>query len=1059
MKKKTISKENKEEELLAEQKLILSEARYKKISESLTDYFYTVKINNGKAVETIHGETCLLITGYTSKDFAEDSHLWINMIPPEERDSVVSRFNRILEGEDQPPIEHRIICKDRKIRWVVDTTIPNYDLNGKLISYDGVIKDITERKDSEEKLRESEIKYREMVEQINDVIFETDLNGVFTYVSPAVHAIGNFLPSDLIGRSMKEFLDPSFQQKLEEQFQKVLSGVLESTEYKVITKNGDARWVRSSSRPILRDNHSIGLRGILTDITIQKLAEEAIRISEEQFRSTFEQAAVGMAHVTPEGKWLRVNNRLCEMLGYTKNEMLSIGFRNISHPDEHELDTMYLEKIISNELEGFSREKRYLKKDGSILWVNLSVSAHHSINGKPEYMISVIQDISDRKKAEAEKQTTYEKFINLSNEVPAFIAYLNANTLKYEYVNEVFVKSFNIPRDKIIGNHISEVIGQENFDFALDYLNQVRKGISTSYENLFNLAEGKRWLTVNYSPVFNSNGEVESITVLGNDITERKASEEIIRTSEEMFRHMFLYSALGMALVNPQFKFIRVNQALCKMFGYEENELINKSFQEITFPEDRPLGEKLVKQVLLRETETFQFEKRYIRKDGSLIWGMVSASLICDSENKPVHLVAQVQDINARKIVEEALKRSEEIFRRAFVVSPDSININRLSDGKYIQINQGFTRIMGYNEKEIVGRSSIEMNIWKNKEDREKLVEGLKNFGTVENLEAEFAAKDGTTRYGLMSATVIDLNNEKHILSITRDITDRKIVEAELEKYRNHLEELVKLRTEELDSANKELRIMIDKEKELELILRQSLEKEKELNEMKSRFISTTSHEFRTPLTSVLSSAELMQRYAEQWSDQKKNEHLERIKNSVSYLTNLLDDILTINKAESGSINFSPQLIDLKKLSEGCIEDASHLASDHHNIYLHFQLIHTEYYLDAKLMKFILNNLLSNAIKYSPDGGKVELNVSSMEGNLILEVKDEGIGIEKDDNEKVFGSFYRAKNAENISGTGLGLTIVKRAVELHHGEILVKSEAGKGTSFSVRIPIENKFSK
>jgi signal transduction histidine kinase len=280
--------------------------------------------------------------------------------------------------------------------------------------------------------------------------------------------------------------------------------------------------------------------------------------------------------------------------------------------------------------------------------------------------------------------------------------------------------------------------------------------------------------------------------------------------------------------------------------------------------------------------------------------------------------------------------------------------------------------------------------------------------------------------------------NDRFVTSFI-DITERKLAEEELEKHRNNLEELVKVRTAELEQANELLKI--------------SVEKEKELNEMKSRFLSTTSHEFRTPLTSVLSSTELLQRYGPKWSDDKKDEHFTRIIASVEYLTNLLDDILTLNRAESGKISYNPVTVDLYKFSENCLLDAEVLMTDMHELKFNYKSKQKEFQLDPKLMRFVFNNLLSNAIKYSPQGGDVTLQISSDKKHVCIEVSDEGIGIQPEDLHKIFDAFYRTKAADEISGTGLGLAILKRSVELHNGEITVESEIGKGTTFKVNIPI------
>lgn len=314
---------------------------------------------------------------------------------------------------------------------------------------------------------------------------------------------------------------------------------------------------------------------------------------------------------------------------------------------------------------------------------------------------------------------------------------------------------------------------------------------------------------------------------------------------------------------------------------------------------------------------------------------------------------------------------------------------------------------------------------------------------------------NGNTRnFDLLVSTVFVRNRDsKTVLVTIVDITDRKKAELELELYKNHLEEIVKTRTAELDHANKTLINEFEKEKEYELMLQKSLEKEKELSELKSRFISTASHEFRTPLTSVMSSAELIQRYGDNWSIEKRNNHIERIKNSVDYLTKLLDEVLTISRAETGKILFNPQMIDFYDHCIAIIQEAKLHCSDKHQFVFEYSLSKNNYMLDEKLIKFIILNLLSNAFKYSPNGGEVRLDISGGEQYITIKVKDNGIGITDADRIHLFEPFHRGKNIDEIPGTGLGLSIVQKSVEIHEGKISYNSIIGKGTTFIINIPV------
>ena len=249
----------------------------------------------------------------------------------------------------------------------------------------------------------------------------------------------------------------------------------------------------------------------------------------------------------------------------------------------------------------------------------------------------------------------------------------------------------------------------------------------------------------------------------------------------------------------------------------------------------------------------------------------------------------------------------------------------------------------------------------------------------------------------------------------------------------------------------------ITEHKRVEAEIRRNLEKEKELSELKSRFVTMTSHEFRTPLTTILSSAQLLESYGYKWPEEKKLVHLQRIQTSVNHMTNLLNDVLLIGKAEAGKLECKLVLLDLAQFCHTLVEEMQ-ISCNTHTIGFRIQNLCTEAYMDEKLLRQILGNLLSNAIKYSPQGSTVHFDLICQQEEAIFHIQDEGIGIPAADQAQLFNSFHRASNVGTISGTGLGLAIVKKSVELLAGTIVVNSEVGVGTTFTVTIPLNNRLS-
>ncbi|CAG0928949.1 Sensor protein kinase WalK [Thermoflexales bacterium] len=241
--------------------------------------------------------------------------------------------------------------------------------------------------------------------------------------------------------------------------------------------------------------------------------------------------------------------------------------------------------------------------------------------------------------------------------------------------------------------------------------------------------------------------------------------------------------------------------------------------------------------------------------------------------------------------------------------------------------------------------------------------------------------------------------------------------------------------------------------KQAEEEMLRALEKERELSTLKSRFVSLTSHEFRTPLTIILSSAEMLEYYGSVWTEERKTEHLRRIQTGVRYMTGLLDDILIIGKADAGKLEFTPKLLDVLKYCHDLIEELELADKGKHTLVFDCQSEAIEAHVDEILLRHILSNLLSNALKYSPPGSIVQFELVRRNDQVVFRIQDQGIGIPAEDQAHLFETFHRANNARNIAGTGLGMAIVKRSVDLHGGIIDVASEVGAGTTVTVTLPL------
>ncbi|GAB1541402.1 hypothetical protein NUACC21_40730 [Scytonema sp. NUACC21] len=262
-----------------------------------------------------------------------------------------------------------------------------------------------------------------------------------------------------------------------------------------------------------------------------------------------------------------------------------------------------------------------------------------------------------------------------------------------------------------------------------------------------------------------------------------------------------------------------------------------------------------------------------------------------------------------------------------------------------------------------------------------------------------------------------------------------------------------RLLSKQLAVANKKLLMEIEQRRCLEAEIRASLEQERELNELKTRFVSMVSHEFRSPLQVILSSTQMIELFSQQLSQERKQQYFQQIKQTVKKMTQLLDDVLVIGRADLGRFKASPQLVNLAELCRDLAEEILLSTNSKHTIAFVTYGNCTNACVDENLLRHILLNLLSNAVKYSSPSSTIHFVLTCLDNEAVFKIQDRGIGIPLEDQEKLFSLFHRAANVKDLPGTGLGLVIVKKCVDLYGGTISVDSELGMGTTFTVTLPL------
>jgi PAS domain S-box-containing protein len=493
--------------------------------------------------------------------------------------------------------------------------------------------------------------------------------------------------------------------------------------------------------------------------------------------------------------------------------------------------------------------------------------------------------------------------------------------------------------------------------------------------------------------------------------TDRRRTEAALRESREKYRLLVENQTDLVVKVDTEGRFQFVSPSYCRMFGKSEDQLLGKKFMPLVHEDDRESTAKAMEN-LYRPPYFVYLEQRAMTEIGWRWLGWMDTSIF-DANGNVTAIIGVGRDITEHKRMEKALRESEALFRLAFRTSPDSINLNRLDDGRFIDINDGFTNIMGYTRQEVMGRSSLSLNIWKHAEDRMRLVEGLRKTGSVENLESQFVRKDGSVVIGLMSARVLRINDEDVILTITRDITERSKMEQQLRQAQKF--------------------------------------------EAIGTLAGGVAHDFNNLLMGIQGRASLMA--ADLGPDHTYREHVEAIEAYVRSATHLTRQLLGF--ARGGKYEVKP--LDINELVRGT---ASMFGRTHKELSIHIKTqpkpLVAE--VDRRQIEQVLLNLFVNAWQAMPDGGNiyletatVDLDAAACEAHGVepgrygrISVTDTGAGIKKSLQPRIFDPFFTTK--EKDRGTGLGLASAYGIIKNHKGIISVYSEVGQGTTFNIYLP-------
>lgn len=603
--------------------------------------------------------------------------------------------------------------------------------------------------------------------------------------------------------------------------------------------------------------------------------------------------------------------------------------------------------------------------------------------------------------------------------------YLNIQENKL-YFSKQWKSMLGFEEDEIENSfdQLERLIHPEDRELVLSIMDPYTRSSSKTFDyeyRMLHKTEGYIWVMTQAYVKFDDNGIPKTLVGTNIDISARVSYQQDLQEQEEEYSEIINAVHDVIFTIDEAGLFGFLNPAWNEITGFSVSDSLGTAAVDYVYPHDRESFQKALKnQSSANTTNTVNFEIRLLKAGGAYCWVKFSFTLYFDRKGIFSKAQGTITDIHQRKMAEIAQKESEEKFRLMSENMSDVTCLHK-TDGTYSYASPSIYDMLGFEPEEMMGKMTYD---FVHPEDRQQvyesthlpLLKGVANKG-VSTLRLRRA--DGSYIWVETITQAIKKGARiESILSVTRDISERIEVEMEMKK---------------------------------------ALEKEKELNELKSRFVSMASHEFRTPLTSIKSSIQLLEMYAEELKNDVKpmfDKHFSKMVVQIDRLSDLMNNILVLGRTEADKIPFEPEEVDLKIEIEKIIRMDYAPWQDGRTLSVQVKGEERPVFVDINLMGHIVNNMLSNAFKYSKGKPSPEIVLQYDADCYEIQVKDYGIGIPQEEQDQLFSSFFRADNTINIEGTGLGLVILKQFVELHHGTVEVKSKEGEGTLVTVKMPYQ-----
>ena len=802
-----------------------------------------------------------------------------------------------------------------------------------------------------------------------------------------------------------------------------------------------------------------------------KPADIPVFESDRKFRTLISNVAGIVYSSNIDRPWnIEFISEACQVIsGYSPVQFYNssaLSWESLIHPEDLPRVLVAANKAILNK-EQYQLTYRIITANKEIKWIWEQVSCVTDEQGNVYSLEGFMQDITERKEIE----------MALDKEKNLLRQYLDTSASLFLVINKDYtIELVNNKTCEILG-HDQDAVLRKNW-FAEFIPKRERKKLKALFDTIFKGKEKptdfyenhvlakdgtERLIRWRNATLRNEKDQIIGIVSSGVDVTDTKLLQNALNIRNTALE----LAGNGIIIVNAQdskLPIVYSNKSFTQITGYGHKEVLGRNCRFLQ-NEDRDQPEIKTLAKAIKRGEPCRVVLRNYRKDGTLFWNDLAITPLYDKEQKLTHFIGVQNDVTeilqdkkkleeyAHQLEHKVKEQTREVQSTVQKLVATSLNLEdqvvetqraekkaKLSRALFSAIAHNFPNgvIMVFNsDYELVyveGEEMDRINI--KKSDFEGIPIGdipIFSKWQIKKIKSDIRK----TLRGSNISFEVDFHDQCYAVNSTPLYSDEKKIMWALFVYNN-----------------------VTEQKEIQYKLEKTLEVEKELNELKSRFISMASHEFRTPLSAILSSAILIGKQNEPGKEDRRMKHVSRIRNNVKDLVVILNDFLSLSKLEEGKVKVKPQSFELIHFIKMLIDEMEPNKKDGQDINLKYSEPSISVYLDPKLLNHILINLLSNAIKYSEEQKEIVINIMVNGKVLSIDIKDKGIGIPKVEQKNLFSRFFRAENATNFQGTGLGLHIVKQYTELLGGSVSFKSEEGVGSTFNIKLPVNiNEYEK